>query len=269
MKKILYFVFVSLVFFSCKDDDVFVEDEESTLRGLFGTVSVYDANGNAVGDGSGVKILAHIQDTLAEDSLGNPTQLFDTTISTVSHTDGAWQFMDCPRGYYTLSITSDGFGENGLYKYWYDTTSADTLDNFVLATKPNASVELNSILYSDGIIEISRDVTYTASAGLEYPVVTWYFFDTLPNASKESYVYSYMSGAAYGNPGETKNLVIEKPIDKLLESGFYEGDSVYVRAYVDNFKYTSYQIDDEKREYPNITGESSVHSFYITPTEIE
>ncbi|MBP5724083.1 MAG: hypothetical protein J6X18_11005, partial [Bacteroidales bacterium] len=82
-------------------------------------------------------------------------------------------------------------------------------------------------------------------------------------------VYSYVSGSSTASGNSQQAAVVYKPIDKLLESGFQEGETVYVRAYCDNARAVSYQVGEDEWIYPNLVGESGVLSFEIPEEEEE
>jgi len=267
-----YLVILAGILFSlssCNKTTPLPEELPDTLRGIFGNISKYNQFGEEEFNLAGVTLTARCVDTQAVDSVGNATAIFDTTMIALTNDLGAWEFRKCPRGYYTITFSQDGYGDNALYNVWYDTTRGDTLDDIFLAQKIESEIQINSISYANEVIDINRTITFIEQNPSQYQLTTWYFFDTVPQVSKSKYKYAYMAGASIGKTGDVQNLTIQKPIDKLLENGFSEGDSVYVKAYCDNLRYLSYQTGENTWEYPNINASSQVQSFVIEAEQIQ
>ena len=263
LQFILFFVLALVSFISCKKTEPFVEEKVSTLRGVFGTVVVYSEFGERISDFSDVQVTARCVDTLSVDSLGVATDVFDTTLVVLTNELGEWSFEDCPRGFYSVTCAKDGFGTYSVNRYWYDTVRADTLPKLILAQTPPADVVFDSIRYSNGLLYLSRTISYTSNHSEDYPVSTWFFFDTTAQVSVSNHMYAYLSGASYGNQTKSHSYTVQMAIDNLRLYGFAEGDSVYVRIGLDNFKFSSYQDIDEHWVFPNVTKESSVVRFYL------
>ena len=268
MKYIITICTVLYIFLSvsCKKQDTYGVDENDTTRGIWGFIELYDEFGNKILNASGVNVIAHCIDTLSVDTAGNPTAIFDTILTTTSDNKGSWMFNKAPSGRYTIAFSKEGFCNNQYYNFSYDTSRADTLDLLYLSVKPLGSMHIESIALSENVLQIDRTINFESPQSISYMLSTWYFFDTVPEVSKDNYLYSYVSGAAVSVAGASQRLVTQKPLDKLYESGIRAGQTVYMVGYVDNAKYVSYKISETEFEFPNVSEPSNVESF-ILPEE--
>src|SRR5690554_998463 len=230
MKQTIFIVFfLGLICTSCKKDNTGINDDgRDTLRGIFGNVSLYNQYGEEIGDFSGVSVRAYCVDTLANDSVGN-AQVFDTLIETMTNERGRWTIYHAPRGNYSFQFAKEGYASYAEYSFWYDTVSADSLEPVTLAQTPPATVHFDSVVYSRGLLNFTRTITFTQQFSDDYPVVSWYFFDTVPSVSASQHMFAYMSGASYGNVQNFHNHTVQFYADNLRSYGFYEEDTVYVR----------------------------------------
>ncbi|MDR2962822.1 MAG: hypothetical protein LBU90_04185 [Bacteroidales bacterium] len=239
---------------------------QDSVRGLWGKVALYNEFGERLSAFDNVHIVAHVSDTTHNFS-DNSLTVFDTTISTFTNAQGEWVFRKSPQGYYTIEMLKDGFGKNQIFQYHYDTTRADTLPTMYLAQRPQGSVRLNEVLLVGTILNISRTIFFVGTRN--YALSTWYFFDTIAGVNSENYTYSYMSGAKNSDGLPHNTMTIQKPLDKLYSAGFREGQTVYVRAYADNYRYVRFQTGKDTWAYPNIVGESNEMQFTMPPMEIQ
>lgn len=239
-------------------------DDLDTLRGMWGKVLLYNEKGDAESDNSEVKIKVRCVDTVSS----SPLAVFDTTFFIVSSADGAWEISEPVGGWYSLHFSKAGYCDNVVYSHYYDTSEADTLAPVYLAMQAQGSVEIDSLRLVDGVLSIYRTLYFTANYS-SYSLATWYFFGKSASVSPEDYEYAYVSGSSTSSGSSKQSMAVYKPIDKLLEAGFVEGETVYVRAYCDNARAVSYQVGEDSWVYPNVTGESTVQSFEIPETEEE
>ncbi|NLK81048.1 MAG: carboxypeptidase regulatory-like domain-containing protein [Bacteroidales bacterium] len=258
-----FFLFIVLNLFSCKKTTFPTDEDQSDSRGIFGSVALYSEYGTLLSDASDVQIVAHCVDTLMKDSSGNATDIFDTILTIYTNEEGLWSFENCPAGYYSITALKDGFGEYSRYNHWYDTVRSDTLSTFTLAKSPLAHVIFDSIRYAQNLLYVSRTISFLYNYSEDYPVATWYFFDTTPQVSVLNHMYAYLSGASFGNLNKPHTYTMQMAIYKLRSHGFSEKDSVYVRIGLDNYKFSSYQNSNNQWIYPNVVEESSVIGFYL------
>ncbi|MDR0941774.1 MAG: hypothetical protein LBM68_06060 [Bacteroidales bacterium] len=249
---------------SC-DKPVEYDFSQDSVRGLWGTVELFNQFGEQAGSLSNIQIVAHVSDTMFNFN-NNSTEVLDTIITTYTNDKGEWE-MRRTQGYYTIEIQKEGFGKNQIFQYRYDTTRADTLPTIYLAMKPQGLVTIDSVSVTNNILDISRTISFVGSR--DYALSVWYFFDTLASVSNERYAYVYMAGAKNSGGLPLNSMTIQKPLDKLYASGIHEGQQVYVRAYADNYKYVRYQIDSALWVYPNITEGSNVLNFTMPPLNEE
>lgn len=249
---------------SC-DKPVEYDFSQDSVRGLWGKVELFNQFGERAGLLSNIQIVAHVSDTMYNFN-NNSTEVFDTIITTYTNDQGEW-IMRRTSGYYTIEMNKEGFGKNQIFQYRYDTTRADTLPTMYLAMQPQGSVMLDAVSVTNNILDISRTIFFAGSR--DYPLSVWYFFDTVATVSNESYAYAYMAGAKNSGGLPSNSMTIQKPLDKLYSSGIREGQQVYVRAYVDNYKYVRFQVDSAQWVYPNIVGGSDVLEFTMPVLEIE
>lgn len=240
--------------------------EQDSISGLWGKVELFNQFGESAGALSNIQIVAHVSDTILNFSDGSIT-VFDTLITTYTDSKGEWEMRRNPQGYYTIEVLKEGFGKNQIYQHYYDTSRADTLPSLYLAMKPQGSIALNSLAVANSILSISRTISFVGSK--DYALSAWYFFDTVADLTHEKHLYAYMAGAKNSDGEATNTLTIQKPLDKLYSAGIREGQQVFVRAYVDNYKYVRYAIDSAVWEYPNVLGESQVLDFTMPPLEIQ
>ncbi len=254
----LSYVIASCVFTSC-GKDAYVEDVDTT-RGIWGQVLLYDETGAQEKDHSDIAIKVHCIDTISD------TTIWDSVYYMKTDSKGYWDMYKPHGGWYFLEFTKDGYGSNALYAYRYDTTSADTLETLYLAKPTQGAIEIDSLSVKENVLSIYRTLYFTASNS-SYSLSTWYFFGKTADVSSDNYDYAYNSGAASSVGGKEQHSVVLKPFDKLLENGFSEGSTVYVRAYCDNARAVSYQIDKDIFVYPNLLDGSPVFSFEIPETD--
>ncbi|MCQ2608923.1 MAG: hypothetical protein MJ197_09605 [Bacteroidales bacterium] len=256
--SLILFVIASCLFTSC-GKDAYMEDVDTT-RGVWGQILLYDETGAVEKDHSDISIKIHCIDTLSE------TSIWDTVYYMKTDAKGYWDLYKPHGGWYFVEFTKDGYGKNALYAYRYDTTSADTLETMFLAKPSQGAIELDSLSVKENVLSIYRTLYFTANWS-SYSLSTWYFFGKTPDVSAENYDYSYNSGSASSAGGKERHTVVLKPLEKLLENGFVEGDKVYVRAYCDNARAVSYQTETDVFVYPNLLESSSVLSFEIPESE--
>jgi len=244
---------------SCKKTDL--SDGRDTVRGIWGTVACYDENGNKESDNSDIYINVRCVDTVGSD-LNN---ILDTTYTITPNLKGQWELVKPCAGWYFLEFSKSGYCKNMIYAHHYDTSKADTLETVYLAKRSQGAVEIDSVTLNESVLSIYRTIYFTK--GSTYSLSTWYFFGKDESVSDENYEYSYVSGVSTGST--THQTVVRKAIDKLLEAGFKEGETVYVRAYCDNARAVSYQVDGDKWLYPNLLEGSKVFSFVIPESDEE
>ncbi|MDR1761079.1 MAG: hypothetical protein LBR55_01370 [Bacteroidales bacterium] len=250
---------------SCNKPAIYDFSQDS-IRGLWGRVELFNEFGERAGSFGNIQIVAHISDTINNFNDGS-TSVFDTIITTYTNEKGEWVLRRNPPGYYTIEMLKEGYGKNQIYQHRYDTTHADTLPMQYLAQKAHGSIRLDSIVIKNQILNISRTIYFVGTRN--YALSTWYFFDTTDMVSNESYAYAYVAGAKNSDGQPENSMTIQKPLEKLYASGMREGQQVYMRAYCDNYKYMSYQVDSAEWEYPNLLEGSNVMDFVLPVLEIE
>ncbi len=253
---------VIALFPSC-DKSTYVETFDTT-RVICGKALLYDEWGNAESDNSDISIEVRCVDTI--DS--NSGTIWDTSYFITTDVRGNWELYKPRGGWYYLNFSKDSYCENCVYAHQYDTSRADTLENIYLSKPTYGSVELDSLTIKDGVMSLYRTLYFTATHS-SYGLSTWYFFGKSADVSPENYVYAYVSGMANGSGNTKQSSVVYKPLDKLLEYGFLEGETVYVRAYVDNARAVSYQVAEDVWKYPNLLDGSNVISFELPESDEE
>lgn len=255
-------LFVSSLCSSCgkKSNMEYVD----TTRGIWGNAFLYNELGVKESDHSDISIKVHCIDTLDV----NSNNIFDTTYYIPTDANGAWELYKPRGGWYFLEFSKKDYCKNAIYAHYYDTAHADTLENVCLTKKSQGSIELDSVSIKDNVLSLYRTVYFTASYA-SYSLSTWYFFGRSESVSPDDYVYAYVSGSSSGAGNSKQSMAVYKSLDKLLESGFQEGEKVYVRAYCDNARAVSYQTGEKTWEYPNILEGSNVMSFEIPESEDE
>lgn len=259
----LLFAVVATIFAPSCGKKAYVE-ELDTLRGMWGSVLLYNELGTAESDNSDVVITFRCIDTVSS----NPLTVKDTTFKLVTDAKGNWDIRRPMGGWYFIEYEKSGYCKNAVYSHRYDTSRADTLGVVYLAKPTKGSVDIDSLSLKDGVLSIHRTLNFTASHS-SYSLATWYFFGHSESVSPEDYEYSYVSGSSTASGNSQQQGVVYKPIDKLLEAGFQEGETVYVRAYCDNARAVSYQTGEKTWEYPNLLEGSNVLSFEIPESEDE
>ena len=259
----LLFALVAMVFSPSCGKKAYVE-ELDTLRGMWGSVSLYNEWGNSEDDNSDVMVTFRCVDTLSS----NPLTVLDTTFRTITDANGKWELDKPMGGWYFIEYSKSGYCKNAVYAHYHDTSRADTIAVSYLTKPAQGSVDIESITLDNGVLSINRTLHFTANHS-SYSLATWYFFGRSESVSADDYVYSYFSGSSTASGNSQQAAVVYKPIDKLLESGFQEGETVYVRAYCDNARAVSYQVGEDEWIYPNLVGESGVLSFEIPEEEEE
>ena len=259
----LLFAVVATIFAPSCGKKAYVEDVD-TLRGIWGKVVLYNELGSPESDNSDVKIQVRCIDTVSS----NPLSVFDTSYLIMSDSKGSWELYKPKGGWYSLEFSKSGYCKNMVYSHRYDTSHADTLSTIYLTKQAQGAVDIDSLRLNDDVLSIYRTLYFTGNHS-SYSLATWYFFGRSESVSPDDYEYAYVSGSATSSGNSKQSAVVYKPIDKLLESGFQEGETVYVRAYCDNARAVSYQVGEDSWVFPNITGESSVLHFEIPESEDE
>lgn len=245
---------------SC-DKSAYVETFDTT-RVICGKALLYDEWGNEESNNSDITIEVRCIDTI--DS--NSGTIWDTSYFITTDVRGNWELYKPHGGWYYLNFSKDSYCENCVFAHQYDTSRADTLENIYLSKQTYGSVEIDSLIINESVLSIYRTLYFTASHST-YNLSTWYFFGRTEDVSFDNYVYAYVSGMASGNGNSKQSSVVYKPIDKLLEYGFLEGETVYVRAYVDNARAVSYQVAEDVWKFPNLLDGSNTISFELPETE--
>ncbi|MCQ2958795.1 MAG: hypothetical protein MJ198_01215 [Bacteroidales bacterium] len=258
----LFVMIASSMLSSCGKKS-FIEDADTT-RGIWGRALLYNELGEREADNSDVCVKVRCIDTLEE----NPLKLLDTTYNVTTDKNGWWELYRPLGGWYFLEFSKTGYCKNTVYSHHYDTSRADTVENVYLAKPVQGSVVIDSVVLKDDVLSIYRTLYFTANYS-SYSLSTWYFFGKSESVSPEDYVYAYVSGISSGSKNKEHKTVVYKSIDKLIESGFNEGETVYVRAYCDNARAVSYQIENDKWIFPNLKEGSKVFSFEIPTSEEE
>lgn len=252
----------TMLFPSC-GKDAYIENEDTT-RGIWGKALLYNELGNVESDNSDISIKVRCVDTINVTT----NSIFDTTYYITTDKDGVWELYRPLGGWYFLEFSKKEYCKTAIYAHHYDTSHADTLDNVYLAKPTQGSVEIDSLSIKDNVLSIYRTLYFTANYS-SYGLSTWYFFGKSASVSPDDYEYAFVSGSATSSGNSKQSTVVYKAIDKLLESGFAEGETVYVRGYCDNARAVSYQVGEEEWVYPNLLDGSKVFSFEIPETEEE
>lgn len=250
----------TMLFTSC-EKSAYIETFDTT-RVICGKALLYDEWGNAESDNSNIRIEVRCIDTI--DS--NTGSIWDTSYFITTDVRGNWELYKPKGGWYSFKFSKDSYCDNAVFAHQYDTSRADTLENIYLSKQTYGSVELDSISLKDGVLSLYRTLYFTANHA-SYSLSTWYFFGKNENVSPNNYVYAYVSGMSTASGNSKQSAVVYKPIDKLLEYGFVDGETVYVRAYVDNARAVSYQVSEDAWVFPNVLDGSNVLSFEIIDEE--
>ncbi len=237
-------------------------EELDTLRGIWGKALLYNEFGSRESDNSNISIQVRCIDTVDQ----SPLTIFDTSYYITTDTKGNWELYKPEGGWYFLEFSKNDYCKTTVYAHHYDTSRADTLETVYLAKPTQGSVEIDSVSIKDDVLSIYRTLYFTANYS-SYGLATWYFFGKSASVSPEDYEYAYVSGSATGKGNSSQNGVVYKPLDKLFENGFQEGETVYMRAYCDNARAVSYQVGEEEWVFPNILDGSKVFSFEIPISE--
>ena len=268
VRQILFFsILVSSLFGCKKQDKEATQLLSSTTKGVYGVVEVYDEYGN-ISDFSNVSVVAECIDSIKVDTSATGSLIprtKDTILYTITDQYGNYSFKDAPGGHYFISFTKSGYSENKKYNFVHYNSKGDTLSKVIIAKPSPANVYITKVEISQNnkVAYITKKVELTGSSTFEYGVVTRFFFGKDSLVSNKNYMHEWVSGATFGKGGDTATVIVKKATDLLFACGFKEQDQVFVRAYIDNLQYYSYEKGDSIKVFPNLSSSSQVLSFKL------
>ncbi|MBP5724302.1 MAG: hypothetical protein J6X18_12120, partial [Bacteroidales bacterium] len=152
----LLFALVAMVFSPSCGKKAYVE-ELDTLRGMWGSVSLYNEWGNSEDDNSDVMVTFRCVDTLSS----NPLTVLDTTFRTITDANGKWELDKPIGGWYFIEYSKSGYCKNAVYAHYHDTSRADTIAVSYLTKPAQGSVDIESITLDNGVLSINRTLHFT------------------------------------------------------------------------------------------------------------
>jgi len=225
----------------------------NTRANIAGTILLYDEDGAALADKSGVSV-----------SIDN------STVSVKTGTDGKFQFDSIPAGTYDISYSKDGFGTGKIMGLYHAATNhATTL------IKNSESMAVNSTL------SISNLVVQAFDPAIQQMGVTGFHIVPVFSANKEKWVHLFF---ADNNTVSSTNYQAEYKIKasgaandfsnynmttKWFESlGFKKGQTVYVIAYGDSFLSDSYTNPlTNQTIFPSLSTNASSAASLVIPAK--
>jgi hypothetical protein len=250
-----------MTFVSCKKtNDTNQQVLTASKHGIFGKILLYDEYGNVVSDYSGITIKGDYKDTTRIDPITKT--MFDSSFTIVADAKGNIIDTNCISGVYSFTFIKDQFGTNKVVGFSHSTTSGDTLTSIILAKIPLATITIDTVTITPDykLLNITRKVTLTGNASINYGVVSRYFFSNSVNVSNKDYLYQWVSGATIGNGGTVSSVVVQKSTDKFVSAGIDLSKPVYMKAYIDNIQYYGYldSVNAKTMVFPNVTSPSRV-----------
>lgn len=258
MKKTI--VVAAILLFGCgKNSDhhsITVPDviQANNTRGnIAGIILLYDEDGNALADKSGVTV-----------SIDN------STVSTKTAFDGKFQFDSIPAGTYDISYSKDGFGTGKIMGLFHEATNhATTL------IKNSESMAVNSSLAINNLVIKAFD-----PAVQQFGVTGFHIVPVFNNSSnKEKWVHLFFSDNSNVNAtnyqadykikasGAANDFTNFNMTTKWFESlGFKKGQTVYVIAYGDSFLSDSYTNPlTNQTVFPSLSNQPSKAESLVIP----
>jgi hypothetical protein len=195
---------------------------ENKRANISGQVLLYDEEGSALPDNSGVKI-----------SIDN------STISTTTKADGKWQLDSIPFGTYDISYSKEGFGTGKIMGIYHAATNHSTT---VIAKSEsmavNSSIEITNLVVTPfkpgfeqlGVSGVHIDPVFTNTSGKDKYVRL--FFSDNNSVSATSFL-AETKVRSNGAPLQQNNYNLTTSWFESL--GFKKGQTIYVKAYGDSF----------------------------------
>jgi len=285
MKTLFAVILVSfaVVFASCGAKTDVINNTYSTAEpgNVKGTVKLFDTNGVAISDASGVKVAME-----------------GTKYSTMTATDGTWELMNVPAGTYpSLVYSKAGFptfksyqaNNIGAYIIGGGGTQYEGFQNFYQIS--NISVDLVLRAFDDDYQEITYHDTlinsniYGISDTLVIPNCQTIFSSRVLDTPPSNKLYDYYGVIFFGknikiDPTDPKSFLFQSPnlsqvtrtdyssgianftVNKLLlqSAGFISGETVYCVAYFGNQFVESGSYTDPQSGMQIFTNFSPNHS---------
>lgn len=236
--------------------------QAETRRGnIAGTIGLYDMDGKAIADGSGVTIT-----------------IDQTNVSTQSNSQGKWTLDSIPFGTYDLTISKAGFGTSRIMGLYHGAVNhattlvsatryismVSTLDISKLVVRkwseafPTLQNLLAIGLAEDGIL--FNPVFANNSTGEKS---VRFFMSTSPDVSSTN--YSVTEKQNY----KGKEDIVENDNFKIswfVSKGFEPGQTVYIRAYGDGRYADDYEDPiSGLTVFPCLSGKSSPVVSFVVP----
>jgi len=259
LKHLFFICLVGIIIFSCAKVSQSKHDILSHPC-IIGFVQTYDRYGNPVTPYSNVIVRAECIDTIY-DSIGNVKLIQDIIMIDTTDITGKYVFdsATAQTGIYFITFSKSGFNKNMVNRLSHNIATRDSLVTVYLANVPPASISFDAAyLSSDSkILYLDRKVMFNQANTQPCEVVTRYFFGKTKNVSDSNFVFQWVSGAVTGVAGSTNTIdSIRRSTDGLVAAGFTDTSTIYVRAYLDNFRYSQYVTKNGTTVFPNITAPS-------------
>lgn len=204
---------------------------ENRRGNIMGGIRLYDLDGNALQDGSGVTV-----------------SIDQSTVSTKTDQLGKWKLDSIPFGTYDLVIAKAGYGTTRIKGLYHAASNHST--TIVKATtfiSQIADMEITNF-FTRKSSEIFPALLTLAAAGAEDGIIFYpgfrnyssrekpvrFFFSTSPDVSSTNYTATekqYYSGKITNNENDNFKT------SWFIANGFEPGTTVYVKAYGDG-RYT-------------------------------
>ena len=227
----------------------------NTRGNIAGLILLYDEDGKAIADKSGVLV-----------------SIDRSTVSTRTGIDGKFQLDSIPAGTYDISYSKEGFGTGKILGLYHEAANhATTL------IKKGESMAVNSTLAINNIIVQPFDPSFQQLGVNGFHIIPVFdnisgtekwvhlFFSDNSNVSSTNYTADdkiKVSGAA--NQFDNYNMTT-----KWFESlGFSKGQTVYVIAYGDSFLTDSYTDPLSNQViFPSLSNKPSSAVSFVIPSK--
>lgn len=195
---------------------------ENKRANITGRILLYDEDGTAIPNNSGVKI-----------SIDN------STISTTTKTDGRWQLDSIPFGTYDISYSKEGFGTGKIMGIYHAATNHSTT---VIARSEsmavNSSLEITNLIVTPfkpgfeqlGVSGFHIDPVFANTSGKD-KYIRLFFSDN--NSVSSTLFLSETKVRSNGSAVQQNNFNLTTSWFESL--GFKKGQTIYAKAYGDSF----------------------------------
>jgi hypothetical protein len=245
MRKLLFFLIVSISFFACTKDS---KPTSVPSGNISGSLQTFDDKLTAVSDASGFVV-----------TLMNPGS---TSMTTTTDATGRFSFSNVPYDSYELSFLKSGYGTYRIFGLSHDSASTQ-IPHFSVGR--TATTTVTTLTVAGNTFQGEPGVRFNYNVG-SAPTTTnrafvRYFLSTSNTVSPTNYTAFSELINFTNNSAETGFTTRE-----LISMGFTSGQTVWVRMFGDSWRSNDYFDPNlRRRVFPNVNTTSPTAISFVIP----